>query len=75
VELVDWGIDRRGVRAAAVPVSPAAAAALRMALPGFLPKTTLVSDNWATLATALAKPAQGDGTNWVEGRPSGAQHG
>ncbi|MEU4192888.1 alpha/beta hydrolase [Kribbella sp. NPDC026611] len=38
---------------------------MRMALPTYLPLTRMVSDNWTALATALAKAAKGDGTDFA----------
>jgi pimeloyl-ACP methyl ester carboxylesterase len=47
------------------PNGPVNGDVLRMALPSLLPLTSMVSDNWPVLATALAKAAKGDGTDFA----------
>ncbi|TCC19680.1 alpha/beta hydrolase [Kribbella speibonae] len=47
------------------PHGPVNGDVLRMALPTLLPLTSMVSDNWPVLATALAKAAKGDGTDFA----------
>jgi pimeloyl-ACP methyl ester carboxylesterase len=47
------------------PNGPVTGDAIRMGLPSLLPLTSMVSDNWSDLATALAKAAKGDGTDFA----------
>jgi pimeloyl-ACP methyl ester carboxylesterase len=47
------------------PNGPVNGDVLRMALPSLLPLTSMVSDNWPVLATALAKAATGDGSGFA----------
>ncbi|HEY3558500.1 alpha/beta hydrolase [Kribbella sp. NPDC051137] len=47
------------------PRGPVNGDVLRMALPSLLPLTSMVSDNWPALATALAKAVKGDGTDFA----------
>lgn len=48
------------------PRGPVNGDTMRMALPALLPATTLFADNFAALATALAKAVQGDGTDFQD---------
>ncbi|GAA2842122.1 alpha/beta hydrolase [Kribbella solani] len=47
------------------PKGPVTGDVIRMAVPTLLPLTAMVSDNWPALATALAKAAKGDGTDFA----------
>ncbi|MFG1906681.1 alpha/beta hydrolase [Kribbella sp. NPDC048928] len=47
------------------PNGPVNGDVLRMALPALLPLTSMVSDNWPVLASALAKAAKGDGSDFA----------
>ncbi|MFD7153691.1 alpha/beta hydrolase [Kribbella sp. NPDC059898] len=47
------------------PRGPVNGDVIRMALPSLLPLTSMVSDNWPALATALAQAAKGDGTDFA----------
>ncbi|MGZ0149424.1 alpha/beta hydrolase [Kribbella sp. WER1] len=47
------------------PRGPVNGDVIRMALPSLLPLTSMVSDNWPALATALAKAVKGDGTDFA----------
>ncbi|GAA1599760.1 alpha/beta hydrolase [Kribbella hippodromi] len=47
------------------PNGPVTGDVIRMAMPTLLPLTAMVSDNWPALATALAKAAKGDGTDFA----------